>query len=70
MQSLPISELAILRGGPGAPQLGISFDAAQLSDEYSREGSFTGTFIGMCAQDLSGTRKPADFDYFEYISRA
>ncbi|MCX7739824.1 MAG: hypothetical protein N2047_02230 [Meiothermus sp.] len=27
---------------------------------------FTGTFIGLCAQDLSGARLPADFDYFTY----
>jgi xylan 1,4-beta-xylosidase len=28
--------------------------------------SFTGAFVGMCCQDLSGHRQPADFDYFEY----
>jgi xylan 1,4-beta-xylosidase len=50
-------------------KIGGSFDATKLSDQYSREGSFTGTFIGLCVQDLSGTRKAADFDYFEYIAR-
>ncbi|MNP86348.1 hypothetical protein D3C76_1865290 [compost metagenome] len=47
-------------------------DAAKLSDEYatvSADGvftswGFTGTFVGLCAQDLSGRRKHADFDYF------
>lgn len=37
-----------------------------LSDEYatiSGEQGFTGTFIGLCCQDLSGSRKPADFRY-------
>lgn len=28
--------------------------------------AFTGAFVGMCCQDLSGHRLPADFDYFEY----
>ncbi|MNP71370.1 hypothetical protein D3C76_1677470 [compost metagenome] len=28
---------------------------------------FTGAFIGICVQDLSGCRIQADFDYFTYI---
>lgn len=28
--------------------------------------AFTSAFVGMCCQDLSGQRLPADFDYFEY----
>lgn len=28
--------------------------------------AFTSAFIGLCCQDLSGQRLPADFDYFEY----
>jgi xylan 1,4-beta-xylosidase len=51
-------------------KIGGQFDATRLSDEYCREGSFTGTFIGMCAQDLSGTGLTADFDYFEYIPKS
>lgn len=47
--------------------VGKVFDASTLSDEYCNEGWFTGAFVGMCCQDLNGTRKPADFDYFEYI---
>ncbi|MFP4188954.1 MAG: hypothetical protein ACLFR5_06065 [Halobacteriales archaeon] len=31
-----------------------------------RLGRFTGAFVGLCCQDLAGTRKAADFDYFEY----
>jgi len=39
-------------------------DATILSDEYC-EG-FTGTFVGLCAQDLSGKKLSADFDWFRY----
>ncbi|MCT1402961.1 hypothetical protein M4D81_28610 [Paenibacillus sp. p3-SID867] len=39
----------------------------QLSDEYEAKLGFTGAFIGLCAQDLSGMMKQADFDYFKYI---
>ncbi len=31
--------------------------------------AFTGAFVGMCCQDLSGHRLPADFDYFEYSEK-
>ncbi|WP_281974731.1 glycoside hydrolase family 43 protein [Halobacillus litoralis] len=41
-------------------------DASHLSDDDADLIRFTGTFVGMCAQDLSGTKKPADFDYFTY----
>ncbi len=37
-----------------------------LSDEYatiSGEQGYTGAFLGLCCQDLSGARKPADFKY-------
>ena len=48
------------------------FDASILSDEASAPGApnFTGAFVGMCCQDLSGTGRPADFDYFEYRERS
>jgi xylan 1,4-beta-xylosidase len=47
-------------------------DASILSDEASAPGmpNFTGAFIGMACQDLAGTAKPADFDWFEYRERA
>lgn len=44
---------------PAGPVL----DSSILSDEIASWG-FTGTFIGLCAQDLEGTRQPADFDSF------
>ena len=47
------------------------FDASILSDEASAPGlpNFTGAFVGMACQDLAGTAKPADFDFFEYRER-
>jgi xylan 1,4-beta-xylosidase len=47
------------------------FDASILSDEASAPGlpNFTGTFVGMCCQDMSGTCRAADFDYFDYRER-
>jgi xylan 1,4-beta-xylosidase len=47
------------------------FDASILSDEATAPGqpNFTGAFVGMACQDLSGAAKPADFDYFEYVER-
>jgi xylan 1,4-beta-xylosidase len=51
--------------------IGPVFDATTLSDECCAEGQskFTGAFVGLCCQDLSGRRKPADFDFFEYLER-
>jgi xylan 1,4-beta-xylosidase len=47
------------------------FDASVLSDEASAPGqpNFTGAFVGVACQDLSGTARHADFDYFEYRER-
>jgi xylan 1,4-beta-xylosidase len=47
-------------------EIGPVLDASTLSDEACQEGWFTGAFVGLCCQDLTGFRKPADFDYFEY----
>ncbi len=49
--------------------LGPVLDASTLSDEFCQEGQFTGAMVGLCCQDLSGRRQPADFDYFEYLER-
>lgn len=46
--------------------IGGDLDATRLSDDYGSTWHFTGCFVGMCAQDLAGTRLPADFDYFTY----
>lgn len=47
------------------------FDASILSDEASMPGlpNFTGAFVGVACQDMSGTANPADFDWFEYRER-
>jgi xylan 1,4-beta-xylosidase len=48
------------------------FDASILSDEATAPGlpNFTGAFVGMACQDMAGTARPADFDWFEYRERA
>ena len=48
------------------------FDASILSDEATAPGqpNFTGAFVGMACQDVSGTKRPADFDCFEYRERS
>jgi xylan 1,4-beta-xylosidase len=47
------------------------FDASILSDEATAPGlpNFTGAFVGMACQDVAGTARPADFDWFEYRER-
>ena len=51
---------------------GGTLDGSILSDDYVRDHhgryrpAFTGSFIGLCCQDLSGQNHPADFEYFEY----
>ncbi|MCT8160824.1 glycoside hydrolase family 43 protein [Pseudoruegeria sp. SHC-113] len=53
-------------------EIGPELDAGVLSDEGGRgeHSSFTGTFLGMAAQDLSGRAAPADFRNFRYRSGA
>jgi xylan 1,4-beta-xylosidase len=51
---------------------GAILDATILSDDYVRDGgaryrpAFTGAFVGLCCQDLSGNKIPAQFDWFSY----
>lgn len=49
-------------------RLSRTYDASILSDEVTCPGlpNFTGTFIGMACQDLSGAAMPADFSCFIY----
>ena len=74
---------AARRGGLRAPALRVPhgrrhwnwlpelFDASILSDEATAPGppNFTGAFVGMACQDMSGTARSADFDWFEYRER-
>jgi xylan 1,4-beta-xylosidase len=44
-------------------------DHSLLSDEVGDGGehaNFTGAFVGLCCQDLSGEKHPADFSFFQY----
>lgn len=45
---------------------GEPLDISHLSDEAADYIRFTGSFVGLAAQDLSGSGLHADFDYFEY----
>lgn len=49
----------------GWQRIGPTLDATILSDDYSHLG-FTGAFVGICCQDLSGQRLHADFANFVY----
>lgn len=57
-----------LGDGTGWTWLETAFAADLLSDEATIAGlpNFTGTFVGMACQDVSGAGKPADFQYFQY----
>ena len=51
-------------------EIPVQFDTYKLSDDYVDQGGFfTGAFVGMCAIDMTGSRKPADFDYFSYKAK-
>lgn len=47
-------------------EIGPVFDTSLLSDEYSRYGEFTGTFVGITCADRALHRQTADFDFFDY----
>jgi len=46
-------------------QIGPVLNGAILSDDYNHLG-FTGAFVGMCCQDISGQKRHADFSCFVY----
>ena len=50
-------------------QVPITLDYSLISDEAGKGAgnSFTGAFVGMCCQDISGSNKIADFSSFEYL---
>ncbi|MEP7352941.1 MAG: glycoside hydrolase family 43 protein [Acidobacteriota bacterium] len=58
-------------GGGEWTRLPGHLDASILSDEAAAPGSpnFTGNFVGVCCQDLTGAGHSADFDYFVYRER-
>lgn len=48
--------------------IGPALDATKISDDYGQGLHFTGAMVGLCAQDLNGTRTIADFDYFSVMA--
>lgn len=48
---------------------GETCNALRISDDHIPTSAFTGAFIGMCVQDMSGFSKYADFEFFEYIEK-
>lgn len=81
--SIPAKKTVFLRGDVGGADLQFSYsldgkkwitlspvlDNSLLSDEAGRgmHANFTGAFVGMACQDVSGGAKTAEFEYFEYI---
>jgi|SRR5690625_752677 len=53
-------------GEGGIRKIGPKIDVSHLSDDDADYIRFTGTFCGVCVQDLSGQAIPADFKCFSY----
>lgn len=49
-------------------RIGRDFDTTRFSDEYSKYGEFTGSFVGLTCADRVKHQHYADFDFFEYIA--
>ncbi|WP_257535609.1 glycoside hydrolase family 43 protein [Mesobacillus foraminis] len=47
-------------------EMGVPISISHLSDEGN---GFTGNYVGIAVQDLQGTKKHADFDYFSYKAK-
>jgi xylan 1,4-beta-xylosidase len=54
--------------GENWQEIPVKLDQSLLSDEAGMSGAeqFTGAFIGLCCNDLTGARKHADFEFFSY----
>ncbi len=48
-------------------EIGPELDASMLSDDYGTHWGFTGTFIALACQDLTGTQQPAEFNFLEIL---
>jgi xylan 1,4-beta-xylosidase len=61
-------QFSLSGNGKDWTDLGPTLDASVLSDETgkSEHGNFTGAFVGVACQDLSGQGASADFDRFRY----
>lgn len=49
----------------------VTLDQSLLSDEAGMDDAeqFTGAFVGMACNDLTGMRRPADFEFFSYTGK-
>jgi xylan 1,4-beta-xylosidase len=47
-------------------RIGWEMDSSILSDEHASPCGFTGAFVALCCQDLTGSGHHADFDFLEY----
>ena len=54
--------------GENWQRIDVRLDASLLSDEagLGEHANFTGAFVGLACQDLSGQQRAADFHFFEY----
>lgn len=57
------------RDGAAWSRIGWEMDASILSDEHAVPCGFTGAFVALCCQDLSGSGLHADFDFLAYVER-
>lgn len=62
----PAIQFAWSHDGQTFHHAGPALDASLLSDETTGRHAFTGTMIALACQDLDGTARHADFDFFEY----
>ena len=53
------------RDGNAWTRIGWEIDSSILSDEHAIPCGFTGAFVALCCQDLTGAGLHADFDYLE-----
>ncbi|MGL1885871.1 MAG: glycoside hydrolase family 43 protein [Reichenbachiella sp.] len=49
--------------------IGPKLNSTKLSDEAGDVFRFTGTFVGLSSIDITGTKLPADFEYFSYCEQ-
>ena len=57
------------RDGDTWTRIGWEMDSSILSDEHANPCGFTGAFVALCCQDLSGGGLHADFDFLDYSER-
>ncbi|SEN99145.1 xylan 1,4-beta-xylosidase [Amphibacillus marinus] len=63
-------QFSFAEAGQAWQAIGNRIDIGHLSDDDASYVRFTGTFVGLCTQDLSGQKKPAYFNYFRYQRKA